>query len=99
MCLSFLITGKDQLYNSTALLDGVNIPSSRTAPLSWPARKCLFYLKPFREFSFFEPGTHLSSHAVSSIVFSAAHVLTVVFGMGTGVSRGRIGTRIFFGFS
>ena len=54
--------------------------------------------EPFREFFFFEPGTHLSSHAVSSIVFSAAHVLTVVFGMGTGVSHGRIGTRIFLGF-
>ena len=45
-------------------------------------------------FLFYEPGTHLSSHAVSSIVFSAALVLTVVFGMGTGVSPKRIGTRI-----
>ena len=32
------------------------------------------------------PGSHLLSHAVSSIVSSAASVLTVVFGMGTGVS-------------
>ncbi len=30
-----------------------------------------------------ESGTHLLSHAVSSIVPSAAYVLTVVFGMGT----------------
>ena len=52
-CLNSQITGKDQLYNSTALLDGVNIPSSRIAPLSWPARRCLFYLKPFRAFFFF----------------------------------------------
>ena len=37
-------------------------------------------------------GTHLLSHAVSSIVPSAACVLTVVFGMGTGVSHKRIGT-------
>ena len=37
-------------------------------------------------------GTHLLSHAVSSIVPSAAYVLTVVFGMGTGVSHKRIGT-------
>ena len=37
-------------------------------------------------------GIHLSSHAVSSIVFSAAYVLTVVFGMGTGVSPKRIAT-------
>ena len=38
-------------------------------------------------------GGHLLSHAVSSIVPSAARVLTIVFGMGTGVSPGRIGTR------
>ena len=40
-------------------------------------------------------GSHLLSHAVSSIVPSAAYVLTVVFGMGTGVSHKRIGTGIF----
>ena len=38
-------------------------------------------------------GTHLLSHTVSSIVPSAACVLTVVFGMGTGVSHKRIDTR------
>ena len=38
-------------------------------------------------------GSHLLSHAVSSIVPSAAQVLTIVFGMGTGVSPKRIGTR------
>ena len=44
--------------------------------------------------SFFkEPGSHLLSHAVSSIVPSAVQVLTIVFGMGTGVSPGRIATR------
>ena len=31
-------------------------------------------------------GNHLLSHAVSSIVPSAAQVLTIVFGMGTGVT-------------
>ena len=40
-----------------------------------------------------ESGTHLLSHAVSSIVPSAAYVLTVVFGMGTGVSHKRIDTK------
>ena len=47
------------------------------------------------------PGIHLSSHTVSSIVFSAAYGLTVVFGMGTGVSRKRIDTRnlLFSSFS
>ena len=36
------------------------------------------------------PGGHLLSRTVSSAVPSAGRVLTVVFGMGTGVSPGRI---------
>ena len=40
-------------------------------------------------------GDHLLSHAVSSIVPSADWVLTVVFGMGTGVSPKRIATKNF----
>ena len=44
-------------------------------------------------------GTHLLSHAVTSIVPSAAYVLTFVFGMGTGVSHKRIGTGIVFRFA
>ena len=40
-------------------------------------------------------GSHLLSHAVSSRVFSAVQVLTIVFGMWTGVSPARIATRIF----
>ena len=47
---------------------------------------------------FLYPGTHLSSHTVSSIVFSAAYGLTIVFGMGTGVSRKRINTGNLFSF-
>ena len=39
-------------------------------------------------------GSHLLSHAVSSIVPSAAWGLTIVFGMGTGVSPRRIATGI-----
>ena len=38
-------------------------------------------------------GSHLLSHAVARIVPSAVQVLTVVFGMGTGVSPKRITTR------
>ena len=38
-------------------------------------------------------GSHLLSHTVSSAVPSADWVLTVVFGMGTGVSHKRIDTR------
>ena len=37
-------------------------------------------------------GSHLLSHAVARIVPSAVKVLTVVFGMGTGVSPSRIAT-------
>ena len=37
-------------------------------------------------------GSHLLSHTVSSAVPSAALVLTIVFGMGTGVSPKRIAT-------
>ena len=41
-------------------------------------------------------GSHLLSHAVARIVPSAAKVLTVVFGMGTGVSPLRITTGQFY---
>ena len=41
-------------------------------------------------------GGHLLSHIVSNAVPSAAWVLTVVFGMGTGVSPKRIGTGILY---
>ena len=44
-------------------------------------------------FLFLGSGGHLFSHTVSSAVPSAAYVLTVVFGMGTGVSHKRIATR------
>ena len=40
-------------------------------------------------------GSHLLSHAVSSVVPSAVSGLTIVFGMGTGVSLRRIATEIF----
>ena len=43
-------------------------------------------------------GSHLLSRAVSSKVPSAVRALTVVFGMGTGVSLGRIATRNFLLF-
>ena len=41
----------------------------------------------------FWSGSHLLSHTVTSIVSSAAFVLTIVFGMWTGVSQKRIATR------
>ena len=45
------------------------------------------------EDSNFRPHAYLSSHAVTRIVLSAVKVLTVVFGMGTGVTPSRIDTR------
>ena len=42
---------------------------------------------------FLKSGGHLLSHTVSSAVPSAVRVLTIVFGMGTGVSPGRIATK------
>ena len=53
----------------------------------------VLYKTLFRVSFFNESGTHLLSHAVSSIVPSAAQVLTIVFGMGTGVSPERIATK------
>ena len=41
---------------------------------------------------FYNAGSRLLSHAVPGIVSSAACVLTIVFGMGTGVPRRRIAT-------
>ena len=43
----------------------------------------------------FSSGSRLLSHTVSSTVSSAAGGLTIVFGMGTGVSPWRIATGIF----
>ena len=44
-------------------------------------------------FLFSNSGSHLLSHIVSNAVPSAAWVLTIVFGMGTGVTPKRIATR------
>ena len=63
-------------------LSGLEPPTSR---LSGVRSNRLSY-KPI------ESGIHLLSHAVSSIVPSADQVLTVVFGMGTGVTPRRIAT-------
>ena len=67
-------------------LSGLEPPTSR---LSGVRSNRLSY-KPlfFKRF-----GSHLLSHTVSSAVPSAAWGLTIVFGMGTGVSPKRIATR------
>ena len=57
-----------------------------------PAYPLFFFYKVF---FFYKGGIHLLSRAVSSKVPSAAYGLTIVFGMGTGVSHKRIDTTCF----
>ncbi len=54
----------------------------------------LYYIckKPFGLLPFLMSGSHLSSRVVSNKVLSADQGLTVVFGMGTGISPLRIAT-------
>ena len=68
-------------------LSGLEPPTSRLSGV----RSNLLSYKPIKC-----PGTRLLFHAVASIVPSAACVLTIVFGMGTGISRRRIGTGALF---
>ena len=70
-------------------LSGLEPPTSR---LSGVRSNQLSYKPIF----FYKSGSHLLSHAVSSIVPSAAYVLTIVFGMRTGVPHKRIATRILY---
>ena len=74
-------------------LMGLNGLEPSTSRLSGVRSNQLSY-KPF-----FKSGSHLLSHAVSSIVPWAAWVLTIVFGMWTGVSPRRIATGSFFSCS
>ena len=81
---------------------GLNGLEPSTSRLSGVRSNLLSY-KPIYDQPFFvvhltliffliESGTHLFSRAVSHQVSSAVYVLTIVFGMGTGVSHKRIGT-------
>ncbi len=65
-------------------LSGLEPPTSRVSGV----RSNRLSYKP----SFYSSGSHLLSHTVTSAVSSAAYVLTIVFGMGTGVSPKRIAT-------
>ena len=89
---SFQRTGRGLLLHSAADSQGFEpLPYSRR-----PLRAVFLFLlfqSSFLKFFSCMSGSHLLSHAVSSIVPSAARVLTIVFGMGTGVSPGRIATR------
>ena len=74
-------------------LSGLEPPTSR---LSGVRSNRLSYKPLYKTLSgiiLFSSGSHLPSHTVSSAVLSAAWVLTIVFGMGTGVPPKRIATR------
>ena len=87
--------GLNGLEPSTSRLSGVRSNQLSYKPIS-------FLLTLDKHFNLFKvkfgAGSHLLSHTVSSAVPSAAYVLTVVFGMGTGVSHKRIttGKPLFF---
>ena len=51
-----------------------------------------FLCESFSDHLYKKSGILLCSHVVTNVVFSAGHVLTVVFGMGTGVTHDRIDT-------
>ena len=89
-------------FASTCLgLSGLEPPTSR---LSGVRSNRLSYKPAYaslgegfiKNFIFYKAGSHLFSHTVSSAVPSAAYVLTIVFGMGTGVSHKRIATGRFY---
>ena len=84
----YLITGETS-FHSTALLIGL-------ALISCCSSLPVFILTSAADLplSFsFKFGGHLLSHTVSSAVPSAVQVLTIVFGMGTGVTPERIATK------
>ena len=84
-----LITGKPSV-NSTALLMGLAaISCCSSLPVFIFKLRQRICLRSF----FFKFGGHLLSHTVSSAVPSAVWVLTIVFGMGTGVTPRRIATK------
>ena len=66
-------------------LSGLEPPTSRLSGV----RSNLLSYKPL----YFKSGSRLFFHTVASIVPSAVQGLTVVFGMGTGISPARIATR------
>ena len=71
---------------------------SRVRTYDPPVNSRMLYRWAIEDHFYFVSGSHLLSRAVSSQVSSAACVLTVVFGMGTGVSHRRIATGNFMLF-
>lgn len=83
--LFLIVMGLSGLEPPTSRLSGV-----RSNRLSY--KPTLYRKTALAGFFFFGAGGHLPSHTVSSAVLSAVWGLTIVFGMGTGVSPMRITT-------
>ena len=84
--------GLSGLEPPTSRLSGVRSNRLSYKPIYGPLKTSLFLAFAF---FFFKARSHLLSHIVSNTVPSAAYVLTIVFGMGTGVSHRRITTGEF----
>ena len=84
-------------FQGTILTDILSVIRIHKHPYQlWSLVNPVLYLSDFHLLFSFWSGGHLLSHTVSSAVPSAACVLTVVFGMGTGVSHKRIATRSIY---
>ena len=87
-----MCVGLSGLEPPTSRLSGVRSNRLSYKPICGPLKTLYFKLSLI---SFFKARSHLLSHIVSNAVPSAAYVLTIVFGMGTGVSHRRITTGEF----
>ena len=84
-------------YQACALTGWATSPWALRRSTGVPSLSTYYiYVTSFRMWQSFWGGGHLFSHTVSSAVPSAAYVLTIVFGMGTGVTHKRIATTIFY---
>ena len=91
--VSTLLLGCLLYFNFSSSSESYHISNPRFQPAFRIKSALLSAL--LSEVIFYKSGSHLLFHTVSSAVSSAAYVLTVVFGMETGVSRKRITTGHF----
>ena len=87
--------GSSGLEPPTSRLSGARSNQLSYEPLvsTFPIGNAAYAVGFFFPMHKMESGSHLLSRAVPRQVSSAVYVLTVVFGMGTGVSHRRIATR------
>ncbi len=81
----FRVSGDEGIRTPDPLLARQVLSQLSYTPFRYPSGIGSLFFKE-------KSGSHLLSHIVSNIVPSADQVLTIVFGMGTGVSPDRIAT-------